>query len=472
MVRNRFAFIDCSLLALSLALSACNMPMAAPSGAPGVTPPGPSTSTGGMQVRITNVAEGGSIQATMVSSETSGMDKPLVIIRVEVIGGTAMNVTLTANGMPALDESDHLSEAVNSAGASPFPADVHWSPLNGAGEYTLVVSALDFNKQTATGTVHVTVTGIPVFTPTPPPPGREAAARRISEIIRQQYGVEIPLPSLQRFDFSLMPGRSRWIGAAYYQGHRYYVELFDDTHYELSPAEYAAPARLGTETWFVLCKPAGLYRILVVYVDYGNLPVDKADALAQVPILVNWIDRLYDDFARSQGFSSSPLHIQADAVWISPPPSPGQLLTSSQILAATGTDPSLYDFIIEIDLDQDNTVGNSHWKGILGQGGGIALQGCGLPEEGDVNIFSAVHSPQDTQYELHGNLSMDFNHELSHLFGMMDSWPFNPSAITSPDGQTHDDWIPYVTFGWTDADGDGVPEIIDPTPYGTLGPQP
>ena len=35
-----------------------------------------------------------------------------------------------------------------------------------------------------------------------------------------------------------------------------------------------------------------------------------------------------------------------------------------------------------------------------------------------------------------------------------------------------DDWIPYDLFGWSDTDGDGVPEIIDPTPYGTSGPKP
>jgi hypothetical protein len=65
---------------------------------------------------------------------------------------------------------------------------------------------------------------------------------------------------------------------------------------------------------------------------------------------------------------------------------------------------------------------------------------------------------------------MDFNHELSHLFGMMDNYPFTKATL--PDGLPIDDWIPYELFGWSDADGDGVPEIIDATPYGTSGPKP
>lgn len=66
---------------------------------------------------------------------------------------------------------------------------------------------------------------------------------------------------------------------------------------------------------------------------------------------------------------------------------------------------------------------------------------------------------------------MDFNHELSHMFGMMDDWPPQRGAA-GPAGSVADDWIPYVMFGWTDTDGDGIREILDPTPYGTAGPQP
>jgi len=42
--------------------------------------------------------------------------------------------------------------------------------------------------------------------------------------------------------------------------------------------------------------------------------------------------------------------------------------------------------------------------------------------------------------------------------------------VIDPDGITAPDWIPYVIFGWTDTDSDGIPEIIDPAPYGISNP--
>jgi hypothetical protein len=67
---------------------------------------------------------------------------------------------------------------------------------------------------------------------------------------------------------------------------------------------------------------------------------------------------------------------------------------------------------------------------------------------------------------------MDFNHELSHVFGLVDDWPIPPDMIPGPFGQPINDWVPYPMFGWTDADGDGIIEMLDPTPYGSSGPQP
>jgi hypothetical protein len=433
-------------------------------------PSGPTT--GGMQLRFVNLTDGGTIQASMVKADNGSL-KPVVSVQLEVSGAAALVVGMRANGLDILDENGHPSELANTAGTVPFRGEIRWSPISGGGEYTLVASATSSDKSTTVETtVHVTVTGLAAFTATPPPLDQAAAQKRFSQLLKQLYGVDIPAPSMQRFDFPNLPNRSRWISSVYYQGHRYYIELFDDTHYELSPADYSSAGHRLTSTAYTLCRPAGNYKILVVYVDYGNLTVDKADALAQVPSFANWTDQLYDNFAVRQGFAASPLHIQAEGAWIAPPPSPGNLLTSTQILSATGLDASKYDVVIEIDLDKNNTVGKSQWKGILETGGGIALQGCGAYYDGNVNIWSIVQGTQQTQAELHGSLSMDLNHELSHLFGMWDSWPFSPGSIVAPDGATHDDWIPYVMFGWTDADGDGIAEIVDPTPYGTSGPQP
>ena len=492
MLRRQTASGMCLVVVLVLVLSGCNLPRPV-----AMTPTLPPTQTvgqgevseegaevwmtpnlpatqpvalfgdGGMQVRFVNLTDGGTVAGTL---DEHG--KPLVVVQVEVTGNAPLVVNLTANGLYVLDVTDRFSELTNPSGLTPFRGDIQWSPLNGGGEYTLVASAMDNNKQIVEATVHVTVTSVPVFTPTPPPLSQADAVHRISDLIQQQYGVNIPAPSMQRFDFPKMPNRSRWISSAFYKGKFYYIQLFDDTHYELSPGEYADPANRSAQVYIVLCKPAGLYKVLVLFVDYGNVPgINRDDALAQVPVMINWVNELYIKYAASQGMSSPPMRIEGDAAYVSIPPSPGNLLSVDEVRSLTGFDPTAYDFVIEIDIDVNISAAKAHWPGIFSEpGGGLALQGCGSYEDAQtrVNIWSSLADPTAIQ----GALSMDLTHEMSHLFGLSDNWPFKPQGLVLPDGSPGDDWIPYVMFGWTDTDSDGIPEIIDPTPYGTTGPQP
>lgn len=463
MDRNGLRFNLSILLACVLLLAGCNLPAA-----PAIVPD-PEASSDGLQVRFVNLTDGSSIEAVMVSSETDSVERPLVVLQFEVTGGAAMGITLTANGLTALDETNRISGVDNLSGTMPFTGELRWSPLGGAGDYTLVATVVDADKQIVEQTLHIIVTGVPAFTPTPPPLDQVAAVSRISEIIQQVYGADIPQPSVQRFDFPNMPNRSRWIGAAYYQGQRYYIELYDDGHYELSHGTYTDPAHKSNEIFYVYCKPSGLYRVLILFVDYGNVPgVDRETVLAQVPIMTDWLNQQYAAFASSQG-QAAPMRVEADSAFIDAPPSPGNLLKLDEIRSLTGFNASEYNYVIQIDIDQNNTYANTYWPGVFPEvGGGIALQGCGSFEnpQDRVNIWSGLADPGEVQ----GALFMDLSHEMSHLFGMMDSWPFSPGAFIRPDGTPGDDWIPYVMFGWTDADGDGIIEITDPTPYGTTGP--
>jgi hypothetical protein len=207
--------------------------------------------------------------------------------------------------------------------------------------------------------------------------------------------------------------------------------------------------------------------VLVVFVDYGNTGTTREAALAAVPVTVTWLNGLYAKFAASQGFSSSPMRVEADAAYVASPPAAGELLTAQQITTLTGKNPSAYSFVMEIDLDANGSFVAKHAKGSMEPGGGFALEACGTGKFGAINIWSSLPRAP----ELFGGLEMDFNHELSHMFGMMDDWPYL-QGVAGPDGLATTDWIPYTMFGWTDTDGDGIPEVIDPTPYGTTGPQP
>ena len=455
------------LLVLGLILSACNFPVATPTRESGGTPASGSTLTSGptpaslMQLRFVNLTDGGMIPASL---DPDG--RPNVTIQVEVTGLVPISVNLTANGFPAVDAGGHNLEATNTAGSLPFTGEIPWSPLTGGGEYTLVASATALDKSaTVEATIHVTVTGLPVFTPTPPPPDMAGAQQRISELIQQEFGVSIPKPSVYRFDDPLRPDISRWIGSAYYKGTRYYIDLYDNTHYAWSTGDYSDLAHRLSGSSMVYCRPSGTFRVLTIFVDYGNAGANRDEALAKVPLVVSWLNGLYTNFALSQGLSTALMHVEADAAYVSAPPAPGEFLTADQIRSLTGKEPSNYDFLMQIDLDVNGTLANRYYPDYIEAGGGVAMQGCGTETKyGIINIWSSIPDASNVE----GGLIMDFDHELSHLFGMLDNWPFIQAA--GPEGMPMDDWIPYVIFGWTDADGDGIPEIIDPTPYGTSNP--
>jgi hypothetical protein len=429
---------------------------ATPSGAePSAVP------SGAMKVRFLNLTDGAPAAAAL---DKTG--HPLLPVRVEVSGAVALEVSLASNGILAVDAGGRGLSAENKDRADPFVAEIPWLPAAGAGEYTLTVTAVDEMKNFAEATVHVTVTGVPVITPLPPAMTEAQARTRVKELIQQKAHVTIPSASLQRFDFPQNPTRSRWIGAAYYKGTRYYVQIFDDLHVEWSNGPYADTAHRSPDVY--LCRPLGNFKVLVVFVDYGNTGIVKADALAAVPPVVAWLNGMYTSFATSHGFSAPPMTVAADAAWVASPPVAKALLTAAQIQSLTGKNTAAYDFTIQIDLDVAGGWGVHESPEVMGPGGGFALNGCGTgPKVSAINIWSSIPSTGDLQ----GGLVMDFDHELSHLFGMLDDWPYT-LGVAGPGGTTIDDWIPYVMFGWTDADGDGVREIEDSTPYGTSGPKP
>ena len=417
-----------------------------------------------MQVRFINLTDGGSAPARL---DAAG--QPTVMVRVQVTGGSPLDVSLNVDGILGLDAAVHPLVVMNSGGKAPFTAELAWSPAMGGGAYTLTAVSIDTYKNEAQATIHVTVTGIARATPLPSPYLESQARAEVRRLIKQRYGVDIPNPSLQRFDFPDYPKRSRWIGAAYYKGIRYYLSIFDDRHVEWSRGEYADPAHRSNAQYFVLCRPSGTYRVLVVFVDYGNTGIAKADALADVPTTVSWLNGLYGSFATSHGFATAAMKIEAEAAYISTPPAPGQFLTAAKIKSSTGKDTANFDIVMQVDLDVHGTLANGKYAGLLEPGGGVALHGCDseTSEVGPISIWSSITAPSSLQ----GGLVMDFNHELSHLFGMLDDWPgWHP--IAGPFGAEIEDWVTYDLFGWTDTDGDGVPEIVDSTPYGTKGPKP
>jgi hypothetical protein len=77
----------------------------------------------------------------------------------------------------------------------------------------------------------------------------------------------------------------------------------------------------------------------------------------------------------------------------------------------------------------------------------------------DINMATAISTGGKILPEI------IYGHELSHMFGWNHEWPlgFGDSESMFRLGTNA---YPYLMFGWTDTDGDGVVEILDETPYG------
>jgi hypothetical protein len=140
------------------------------------------------------------------------------------------------------------------------------------------------------------------------------------------------------------------------------------------------------------------------------------------------------------------------------PPRPGDFLTADEIRSRTGFDPTQFDLLVQIDMDADNvTVGQYGGRGVS-FGGGCKPSGANGVNIG-MNSNTSGFQPGE------GPGGSIFDHEMTHGMGWMHWWP-NQYADSASWINTYHFWNPYLFFGWTDTDGDGVIEIYDPSPYG------
>jgi hypothetical protein len=422
-------------------------PTFTPEPTPTLTPQ-PTATPVSVDIRLVDLVDGGEIIGGV---DSAGL--PTALLSVIVSGIDVRDVVLDADGLQvARFHHDDIY-------ATPFRANLSWSPWHGNGQYTLTVTARtadayeNYFTALASQTVSVQVVGIPDAV--------LSVRDRFIRLYQETWRLNVPSPAFARYirPVAANINESRWVSVAYVGNYLYEIGLFDDGRVEtsMSPLESIYGESLR-------CRPAGHYRMLVVVVDFGNTIVTREAALDAVQAAGERANQWHADYAAAHGLSEPIITLDVTGAYIEPPaPAPGEFLTAEQIESRTGLDVMDFDLVAQVDLDNDETLSQN-------TGGlGWALFGCQHSGPEDVNLYLTVSNRSITSgFTLTDALAGSLlDHEFSHDLGWMHWWPTGDgSAMAQNEWNLGHSCFPELLFGWVDVDGDGVIEIQDPTPYG------
>ncbi len=202
--------------------------------------------------------------------------------------------------------------------------------------------------------------------------------------------------------------------------------------------------------------PAGTFKVLTVLATYAQtVDTNGMTFLDQAQAAIN---QQHASFAASRGYASPIVKFVFTNAAV-----PGSQISDPRSLAGVSyalgkwnqtkqLNISDFDFVVVLNLDPNNSEGGASYPG--------------SPAPYFVYVGNYLKKQTNlTATEFTYYASTAYHHEIGHYWGWDEDWtPCNNSNpfITLP-----------ILFGWEDTDGDGIPEILDPTPYGrTLGPAP
>ncbi len=214
-----------------------------------------------------------------------------------------------------------VARAHNDSSAHPFRADLSWTPFRGNGKYTLTAfartadAAENHFTPVASASLAVDVEGIPA--------GSESVRNRFVRLYSERFGLTVPIPPLARYirpnPAALDP--SRWVSVVYLGDHDYEIDLMDDGSVQTARmAVNHAEAGLAT-----ICRPMGILKILVVFVDYGNTGISQDQAFAALAAAQSQSANWHQAYAAAHGLSAPLLQINTTPAFISAPPVPGRI---------------------------------------------------------------------------------------------------------------------------------------------------
>lgn len=201
-------------------------------------------------------------------------------------------------------------------------------------------------------------------------------------------------------------------------------------------------------------RPAGIIRVLVAFITYPQ--TTGSSGLTLWEAAQDQINSDMEDFATSRGFAGPIVTFENTNVTLDGSAVPDPRTRSSVIsyLALRGYDAAAYDVVVSVNMDPGLTEG-----GFATGSGEFVYMGNFLQRTSPLTASDFGFVARAV-----------YHHEFAHLWGWPGThdWTSCHSAGQDPFGYRF--LVPPVLLGWEDVDGDGVPEILDSTPYGSAGP--
>jgi len=317
---------------------------------------------------------------------------------------------------------------------------------------------------------------VPVNPPVVPSVPEDVKAR-IMQAYQENFGLTLTSPIIGRKERQGVT-TDPWVSTAYIGDYFYQVDLFPDGRVEAFsrsiPNDLGVPPALSAdpkEQALTACRPAGTYRLLFVFLDYGNLGLTEADVSSALRSATDEINALFTRLSAAAG-EKSPI-LQMETVGVVVPYNvepPANVLTPADFASLSGQDVNGFDMLVQVELDSTSRT-RAYWEAQYGamQSFAYATGVCGIPPQNS-DIWLSV----DAASQLHGPEGRLFDtvlaHEVFHLFGYPGThdWMCGDGTVADASDQCGALNFPSLMLGWADSDGDGVVEILDPTPYGML----
>jgi len=257
---------------------------------------------------------------------------------------------------------------------------------------------------------------------------------------KDRFGLTVPFPAISKSEH-LAPTRHAWLSTAYVGSQIYRLYLFADGRVESN----VLSAR----------RPVGNIRVIVVAINHPSTNI--ADVLDNLwRDAQDGINQQHREFALQLGLATPIVQFSNRNVLAEPGEVPNPRAPSDvfAFLAKRGITTADFDVAVSLDLDAFNPAG-----GFAFYGGNFAYMGYFFLKADVKQMLDP-----DRLRALGGAI---YHHEIGHVWGWEHEWT-NCVFSVNPQGLCQGFMTAPVLYGWIDTDGDGVPEILDSTPYGRL----